>query len=83
LKVEVNLMKELVEVIVKALVDKPDEVQVTEVPGNNVTIYELRVNKSDMGKVIGKAGQTAGAIRTLLNASSAKRGKHAVLEILE
>ena len=76
-------MKELVEVLVKALVDNPDAVQVTEVMGNNVIIIEVKVEKSDMGKVIGKHGQTASAIRTLLNATSAKLKKRAVLEILE
>ena len=76
-------MKELVEVLVKALVDNTDGVQVTEVMGNNVIIIEVKVDKSDMGKVIGKHGQTASAIRTLLNATSAKLKKRAVLEILE
>ena len=76
-------MKKLVEVLVKALVDNPDAVQVTEVMGNNVIIIELKVDKSDMGKVIGKHGQTASAIRTLLSATSAKLKKRAVLEILE
>ena len=76
-------MKELVEVLVKTLVDNPDAVQVTEVMGNNVIIIEVKVDKSDMGKVIGKHGQTASAIRTLLNATSAKLKKRAVLEILE
>lgn len=76
-------MKELVEVLVKALVDNPDAVRVTEVMGNNVIIIEVKVDKSDMGKVIGKHGQTASAIRTLLNATSAKLKRRAVLEILE
>lgn len=76
-------MKELVEVLVKALVDNPDAVRITEVMGNNVIIIEVKVDKSDMGKVIGKHGQTASAIRTLLNATSAKLKKRAVLEILE
>ncbi|HPD61001.1 MAG TPA: KH domain-containing protein [Thermodesulfobacteriota bacterium] len=76
-------MKELVEVIIKTLVDNPDAVQVTEVMGNNVIIIEVKVDKSDMGKVIGKQGQTASAIRTLLSATSAKLKRRAVLEILE
>jgi len=77
-------MKEFIEVIVKQLVDKPDEVQVTEVKGKHVTIYELHVVKEDIGKVIGKKGQTASAIRTLLNAASAARhGHHSILEILD
>ena len=76
-------MKEFVEYIAKHLVDKPDEVQVTEVDGERVTVYELRVGDGDLGKVIGRKGQTAKSIRTLLSAISAKRGKRSVLEILE
>ena len=76
-------MKEFVEYIVKHLVDKPDEVGVTEVEGEQTTIYELRVGDGDLGKVIGKRGRTAISIRTLLGAVSAKAGKRAVLEILE
>jgi len=77
-------MKEFVEFIVKHLVDKPDSVRVTEVKGERVTVYELHVGEGDMGKVIGKRGQTASAIRTLLNASSAaKKGNRAILEIIE
>lgn len=77
-------MKEFVEFIIKHLVDKPDEVKVTEVKGERVTVYELHVGEGDMGKVIGKRGQTASAIRTLLNASSAaKKGNRSILEILE
>jgi predicted RNA-binding protein YlqC (UPF0109 family) len=76
-------MKEFVEYIAKHLVDKPDEVQVTEVDGERVTVFELRVGSGDLGKVIGKHGQTAKSIRTLLGAASAKAGKRAVLEILE
>ncbi len=76
-------MKSFVEFIAKHLVDKPDEVQVTEVEGERVTVYELRVGEGDLGKVIGKRGQTAKSIRTLLAAASAKQGKRAVLEILE
>ncbi len=76
-------MKEFVEFIAKHLVDKSDEVEVTEVEGERVTVYELRVGDGDLGKVIGKRGQTAKAIRTLLSAASAKVGKRAVLEILE
>ena len=76
-------MKEFVEYIAKHLVDKPDEVAVTDVDGERVTVYELRVGSGDLGKVIGKHGQTAKSIRTLLGAASAKAGKRAVLEILE
>ncbi|MEJ2636955.1 MAG: KH domain-containing protein [Calditrichia bacterium] len=77
-------MKEFVEFVVKQLVDKPEAVQVAEVKGTTVNIYELHVAKEDMGKVIGKRGQTAFAIRTLLNAvSAAKRGNRSILEILD
>ena len=76
-------MKEFVEFIVKKLVDNPEKVSVTEVEGERITILELRVERGDMGKVIGKKGQTAQSIRTLLGAASAKLGKRAVLEILE
>lgn len=76
-------MKEFIENIVRALVDNPDEVRLTEVQGAKTTVYELRVGPGDLGKVIGKKGQTAKAIRTLISAISAKQGKRAVLEILE
>lgn len=76
-------MKEFIEFIVKHLVDNPDEVQVNEVDGERTVVFELRVGQGDMGKVIGRRGQTAKSIRTLLAAASAKLGKRAVLEILE
>jgi predicted RNA-binding protein YlqC (UPF0109 family) len=76
-------MKEFIEFIVKALVDNPDEVDVKEVQGSRTTVYELHVGQGDLGKVIGKQGQTAKSIRTLLAAVSARQGKRAVLEILE
>ena len=76
-------MKEFVEFIVKHLVDKPDEVKVEEVDGERTVIFELHVGDGDIGKVIGRGGQTARSIRTLLSAASAKQGKRAVLEILE
>lgn len=76
-------MKDLIEFIVKALVDDPGTIEVTEVTGDKVTIFELRADKSDIGKIIGKKGRTAGAIRTILNAVSARQGKRAVLEIIE
>ncbi len=76
-------MKEFVEFIAKHLVDKPEEVVVTEIDGERTVVYELRVGDGDLGKVIGKRGQTAKSIRTLLAAASAKTGKRAVLEILE
>ena len=76
-------MRELVEAIVKAIVDHPSDVIVNEVTGEMTTIIELRVAPSDMGKVIGKNGRTAHAIRVLLSAVARKAGKHATLEILE
>ncbi|MCF7918911.1 MAG: KH domain-containing protein [Candidatus Cloacimonetes bacterium] len=76
-------MKELIEFVVKALVDDPATIEVTEVVGDKVTIFELRADKADIGKIIGKKGRTAGAIRTILNAVSARQGKRAVLEIIE
>ena len=74
---------ELVEFLVKSLVDEPDQVSVSVVEGSKSTILELRVAENDIGKVIGKQGRIAKAIRTILAASSAKGGKHAVLEILD
>lgn len=76
-------MKDLIEYIVKQLVDKPEEVEVREIEGERTTVYELRVGDGDLGKVIGKHGQTAKSIRVLLNATAAKMGRRAVLEILE
>ena len=76
-------MKELIEFMVKALVHDPSEVNITEIPGDKITLYELRVSKTDIGKVIGKRGRTAGAIRTIINAVSTKQGKRAELEIIE
>lgn len=77
------MLKELVEYIARSLVDNPDEVQVVEVEGEQTVVYELRVAKDDLGKVIGKQGRTARAIRTLLRAASTKLKKRSVLEILE
>ena len=77
------MLKELVEYIAKSLVDKPEEVQVTEVGGEQTIVYELRVAKDDLGKVIGKQGRTARAIRTILGAASTKLKKRSMLEILE
>lgn len=76
-------MKELVEEIAKALVDTPEEVVVREVAGEQVTVLELRVAPSDLGKVIGKQGRTARAIRTLLGATGMKLNRRFTLEILE
>jgi len=76
-------MKVLIELIAKALVDNPDEVVVTEIEGEQTTVLELRVAQEDLGKVIGKQGRTARAIRTILGASGMKLRKRFVLEILE
>lgn len=76
-------MKELVEAIARALVDNPDEVQVRAVEGEQVTVFELRVHGSDLGKVIGRQGRTAKAIRTILSAVGVKLRKRFTLEILE
>ncbi|ABB37899.1 hypothetical protein Dde_1098 [Oleidesulfovibrio alaskensis G20] len=77
------MLKELVEYIARSLVDKPDEVVVTEVEGEQTSVLELKVAKEDLGKVIGKQGRTARAIRTILGAASTKVRKRSVLEILE
>jgi predicted RNA-binding protein YlqC (UPF0109 family) len=79
----VDDLKELIEFIAKALVDDPDAVEVEAVEGEKTVILELTVGDGDLGKVIGKDGRTARALRTLLAASSAKHEKRAVLEILE
>jgi predicted RNA-binding protein YlqC (UPF0109 family) len=76
-------VKELVSEIAKALVDSPDEVSVNEVQGEQVTVLELRVAPSDLGKVIGKQGRTARSIRTLLSAAGMKLNRRFTLEILE
>ncbi|MEA2104987.1 MAG: KH domain-containing protein [Candidatus Cloacimonadota bacterium] len=76
-------MKELVEMIAKALVDNPDEVVVKEIAGERVTLLELRVGSSDIGKVIGKGGRTANAMRTLLSSISTKQKRRTELEIIE
>ncbi len=76
-------MKELIRFIAQSLVDQPKGVSVSEVHGNQTTVLELKVLKKDMGKVIGKQGRTAQAMRTILNAVSAKEKKRAVLEIIE
>ncbi len=76
-------MKELIELIAKSLVDKPEAVSVRETDGEKTTIIELRVAQEDLGKVIGKQGRTAQSMRTILNAAGTKLGKRCVLEILE
>jgi uncharacterized protein len=77
------VLKDLVEYIVKSLVDLPDQVRVSEIEGEQTTVIEVNVAKEDLGKVIGKQGRTARAIRTILNATATKLGKRSVLEIIE
>jgi len=76
-------LKELVEYIVKALVDYPDKVEVKEIAGEKSVIFELKVGQGDLGKVIGKEGRTAKATRTIISAAAMKQGKRTVLEIIE
>lgn len=76
-------MKELVAHIARELVDKPEEVSVTVVEGNQTLVLELKVAKDDIGKVIGKQGRLANAIRTIVGSVSAKEKKRAVLEIMD
>ena len=77
------IMKELLEFIAKSLVDNPEKVDVTEVEGKKSIILELRVDPDDMGKVIGKQGRIAKAIRTVMKASAVKEGKKVIVEILQ
>jgi len=76
-------MREMVEYILKQIVDNPEEVKVEEIKGEKVILFEVSVAKEDMGKVIGKGGRIATALRTLLGAAAAKLKKRAMLEILE
>ncbi len=76
-------LKELIEYIVKALVDNPEKVEVKEIAGEKSIIYELKVGEGDLGKVIGKEGRTAKATRTIITAAAMKQGKRTVLEIIE
>ena len=76
-------MKALVEMMAKALVDRPEEVSVNELEGEKTTVYELKVAQGDLGKVIGKQGKTARSMRAILSAAGTKIGKRCVLEILE
>jgi len=75
--------KELVNYVARALVDEPDQVEVNMIEGEKSTILELRVSENDVGKVIGKHGRIAKAIRTILSAAATKTGKRVVLEILD
>lgn len=76
-------MKDLIEYIVKAIVDFPENVNVTQIDGESTVVFELRVRQEDVGKVIGKKGRTINAIRTLVNATAAKANMRAMLEIVE
>jgi uncharacterized protein len=76
-------MKELVEEIVRAIVDRPEDVQITELQGHHAHIIEVDVAKEDRGKVVGRRGATADALRTLLKAASGRDGKRYILEIIE
>ncbi len=78
-----STLKEMVECVAKRLVDNPDAVQVTETEGERTIVIELKVDAKDLGKVIGRQGRTAKALRTLLSAAATKMGKRAVLEIIE
>ncbi len=76
-------MKDLVERIARALVDKPEDVMVTAIEGNQATVLELKVAKEDLGKVIGKQGRTARSLRTIIGAASGKERRRVILEIVE
>ena len=78
-----SVLKDLIVTVSKALVDMPEAVSVNEVQGEQTTVIELKVDKSDLGKVIGKQGRTARALRIILNAASTKLKKRSVLEIVE
>ena len=76
-------MDKLIQIIAQSLVDKPEKVTVSEIEGDQTTVLELSVAKSDLGKVIGKQGRIAGALRTILNAASSKMRRRMILEIIE
>lgn len=76
-------MKELIEMMAQALVDNPEDVKITEIDGEKTSVFELRVAKNDIGKVIGKHGNTARAIRAILSAAGTKLGKRCLLEIID
>jgi len=76
-------LRDLIDYVSRALVDMPENVDVSEIVGEQTTVIELKVDKSDLGKVIGKQGKTARALRTILNAASTKLKKRSVLEIIE
>jgi hypothetical protein len=80
---EVTVMRELVEIMAKALVDNPDQLEVSEITGSDTLVIELRPAREDIGKIIGKKGRNVQAMRTLLNAAAGKLRKRVVLEIID
>ena len=76
-------MKELIEYVVKTLVDHPEEIRISEIEGERTIVFELRCHPEDVGKVIGKSGKTVGAIRTLLSTVAARQNRRAMLEVVE
>ena len=76
-------MKELIEYVVQALVDHPEDLRIAEIEGERTIVFELRCHPEDVGKVIGKSGKTVGAIRTLLSTVAARQNKRAMLEVVE
>jgi predicted RNA-binding protein YlqC (UPF0109 family) len=76
-------MKELIEYVVKTLIDHPDDLRITEIEGERTIVFELRCHPEDVGKVIGKSGKTVGAIRTLLSTVASRQNKRAMLEVVE
>jgi predicted RNA-binding protein YlqC (UPF0109 family) len=80
---QLSELSKMIEYVARMLVDLPDQVEINEVAGENTTVIELKVAKEDLGKVIGKQGRTARAVRTILNGASTKLRKRTVLEIIE
>ncbi len=76
-------MKELIEYVVKVLVDHPEDLRISEIEGERTIVFELRCHPEDVGKVIGKSGKTVGAIRTLLSTVAARQNRRAMLEVVE
>ncbi len=76
-------MKELIEYVVKTLVDHPEDLRITEIEGERTIVFELRCHPENVGKVIGKSGKTVGAIRTLLSTVAARQNRRAMLEVVE
>lgn len=76
-------MKELIEYVVKALIDHPEDLRIAEIEGERTIVFELRCHPDDVGKVIGKSGKTVGAIRALLSTVAARQNKRAMLEVVE